>query len=564
MSTTVRVLLVEDSEDDAELILRELRRGGFSPEFKRVCTPDELSTVLANQGWDIVLSDYAMPRFNALEALRLVQLTGSDLPFIIVSGTIGEDVAVAAMKAGAHDYIMKDKLARLVPAMKRELREAQERHARKLAEEMVWHQAYHDPLTNLPNRNLFLDRLGQAMAYLRRSKGKLALLFVDLDGFKFINDTLGHIVGDQVLQSVAIRLSHTIREEDTLARLGGDEFALLLTRLNDAEDAAKKSQALLDSLKQPFEIGGRQLHVGASIGIAMYPNNVKDGIKLLRNADIAMYQAKAKGGNTFAFFTPDIDSASTQRFTLENNLRRALRNQEFELYYQPQINLANYSITGVEALLRWNDPEYGVLLPSQFIPIAEQTGLIVSIGQWVLEQACRDYADWIKQGIAPPRLAINLSTRHLLEGDLVSEVASCAPKKSVFEFEITESAMMMEPDRAVETVTGLKEMGAHIAIDDFGTGYSSLTYLKRFPIDTLKIDRSFIHEIINNKEDAAIVTAIIAMAHSLNINVIAEGVETEEQRTFLRQKNCEEMQGFLFSRPIPPTQLHSLMNRQVS
>ena len=194
MSTTVRVLLVEDSEDDAELILRELRRGGFSPEFKRVCTPDELSTVLANQGWDIVLSDYAMPRFNALEALRLVQLTGSDLPFIIVSGTIGEDVAVAAMKAGAHDYIMKDKLARLVPAMKRELREAQERHARKLAEEMVWHQAYHDPLTNLPNRNLFLDRLGQAMAYLRRSKGKLALLFVDLDGFKFINDTLGHIV----------------------------------------------------------------------------------------------------------------------------------------------------------------------------------------------------------------------------------------------------------------------------------------------------------------------------------------------------------------------------------
>jgi diguanylate cyclase (GGDEF)-like protein len=563
MNAVLRILLVEDSEDDAELILRELRRGGLEPAYERVYTPGSLRQLLTQETWDVILADYSMPRFSALEALRILKESGIDLPFIVVSGTIGEDVAVGAMKAGAHDYLMKENLSRLVPAVEREIRAAHERHAQRVAEQTVWHQAYHDALTGLPNRALFLDRLHQAVVYLRRQPGRLALLFLDLDRFKYINDSLGHTVGDEVLRNVAKRLVACVREEDALARLGGDEFALLLTRATDREQVASKAQRLLQSLDQPQYVAGRELHVGASIGIALFPDDAREPDVLLRNADVAMYQAKFRGGNGYAFFTPDIDMATSRRFTLENALRRALREQEFVLHYQPQVHLVTGKITGVEALLRWHDPDLGVLSPDHFIGVAEETGLIVPLGEWVLEQACRDYSRWLKRGCAPPRLAVNLSARQLRHADLLECVRNALDRSCslspILEFEITESQIMQDPEGAVETVHALKQMGVQVAVDDFGIGYSSLAYLKRFPIDALKIDRSFVRDIPKDPDDAAIVTAIISMAKSLRLTVIAEGVETEAQRTFLRRQQCEEIQGFLFSNPLPAEQLERFL-----
>jgi diguanylate cyclase (GGDEF)-like protein len=563
MTTSLRVLIVEDSENDSELILRALRKGGFTPDWQRVETPEDLGDALNGGIWDVVISDFSMPRFTASEALEIVHDSGHDLPFLVVSGAIGEETAVEAMKAGAHDYLMKDNLTRLAPAIKRELREAEERRARRIAEQNLWHQAYHDLLTGLPNRALFMDRMTQAIAYQRRDGKSLALLFLDLDRFKYVNDTLGHFIGDDLLRSVARRLMNSVREEDTLARLGGDEFGLLLTRVSNPQVVTEKAKKLVNALELPFVIKGKELHIGVSIGVALYPVDAAEPEALLRNADAAMYQAKSRGGNGYYFFNRDIDVARSRQFELENKLRHAIREQKFQLYYQPQINLSTGEITGAEALLRWDDPELGAIPPSQFIPLAEETGLIAPLGRWVIEQACRDYCKCKEQGCAPPRLAINLSAKQLYLQELLQTVHQSVTENNlnsgILEFEMTESAIMQDPARAIENVHALKGMGIRIAIDDFGTGYSSLSYLKHFPIDVLKIDRSFVHDIPADSDNTAIVTAIVAMAHSLKLKVIAEGVETEAQRAFLCNQRCEEMQGFLFSRPLPLPQLEFLL-----
>jgi len=560
---SMRVLLVEDSEDDAALVLRALRRGGYSVHSERVQERAELRGALAHAAWDVVLADYDMPRFTGLEALKVVQESGFDLPFIVVSGTIGEEVAVEAMRAGAHDYVMKNNLTRLVPAIQRELREAEERRGRRIAEETLRHQAYHDILTGLPNRWLLQDRLVQAIALARREGRGVALLFIDLDRFKYINDSLGHLVGDQLLRATSTRLLPELRDGDTLARLGGDDFAMILADTGEASVAAAVAGAVRDRLEQPFVLSGLEVHVGASVGIARFPKDAADAETLLKHAEFAMYHAKQEGRSNYQFYTADAHAAAHERFAIEHDLHRALRDNELILHYQPQVDLETRAVIGVEALVRWRHPQRGLIGPDKFIPVAEEIGLIVAMGEWVVRAAVADYQRWRELGCAPQRLAVNLSARQLHHDGLVAMLQQVLSEScidpGVLEFEITESGIMVDPARAVEAVQSIKTLGASVAIDDFGTGYSSLAYLKQFPVDVLKIDRSFVRDIETDRDDAAIVETIIGMARNLDLRVIAEGVEHPAQAEFLSSRGCRWGQGFLLGRPMPYDQISGLL-----
>ncbi len=564
MSVPLRVLLVEDSADDAELVLRALRRGGYQPEHRRVDTPEDMARALDEHDWDIVLADYAMPRFSAFDALAMVQERGLDIPFIVISGTIGEEIAVQAMKAGAHDYLMKDNLARLVPAVERELREADERRARRVAEETVWHQAYHDALTGLPNRWLLVDRLTQAIAYARREGAHVALLLLDLDRFKLVNETLGHTVGDELLRLVADRLHERLREGDTLARPGGDEFAVVLAGVETPAEAERMAERLMRSLDTPLRVEGRDLHLSATLGMALFPHHGHDPETLLKNAEAAMYAAKQEGDGV-RWYEPHMDTAVEDRLTLENELRRALRQDELVVYYQPQLSLADGGLVGVEALVRWRHPERGLVPPMRFISLAEETGLICPLGEQVVAKAAADMARLRAAGLALPRLAVNVSACQLRRPDVPRRLAELVREAgmdpAMLEIEITESALMQATDTASEILRSLRGMGTRIAIDDFGTGYSSLTYLKRFPVDALKIDQAFTRQVTSQSDDAAIVEAILAMARSLRLDTVAEGVETEAQREWLAARGCRVMQGFLLSPPVPASELARVLER---
>ncbi|HWP46326.1 MAG TPA: EAL domain-containing protein [Candidatus Limnocylindrales bacterium] len=426
---------------------------------------------------------------------------------------------------------------------------------RKRDEETIRHLAYDDALTGLPNRTLFNDRLTLALAQAHRNQGRLAVMLMDLDRFKIINDTLGHAVGDQLLRGVARRLINSLREGDTVARLGDDEFAFLLPGMDQVEDVAKTAQKIIEILKSAFYFEGHELHVTPSIGIALYPNDGEDAQTLLKNANTALHRAKEQGRNTYQLYTPAMNATALERLALESRLYRALEREEFVIYYQPQINIHTGKVVGVEALVRWRHPKLGLILPGKFIPLAEETGFIIPLGEWVLLTACAQNKAWQDAGLPPLRMAVNLSISHFKREDLTKMLAQVLEKTglhpSYLELELTESIGMENVERAITKLQELKALGVKLSIDDFGTGYSSLSYLKRFPIDTLKIDQSFVQHIPTNPNDAAITTAIIAMAHSLNLKVIAEGVETEEQLTFLRPYRCDEMQGFLFSKPMP-------------
>jgi len=426
---------------------------------------------------------------------------------------------------------------------------------RKRAEGVIRHLAYYDALTDLPNRLLFNDRLTIELAHAHRSHRRLAVMFLDLDRFKIINDTLGHPLGDRLLQGVAQRLVGCLREVDTVARLGGDEFMLLLPEITHVEDAAKIAQKILDALKPSFHFEGQELHITASIGIALYPNDGEDGNTLMKNADTAMYRAKEQGRNSYQFYTPIMNATAFERLVLENNLRRALEREEFVVYYQPQVSLTTGQIVGVEALIRWQHPELGLIPPVKFIPLAEETGLIMPIGEWALYTACAQNKTWQEANFPPLRMVVNLSPRLFKHKDLIKTIARILKETRLnpdyLELELTEGTIMENAEATVAIFHKLKGMGIHLSIDDFGTGYSSLSYLKRFPIDTLKIDRMFMQNIPTDPGDVAIATAIIAMAHSLGLKVIAEGVETEEQLTFLSSHRCDQIQGYFFSRPIP-------------
>ncbi|HFD87767.1 MAG TPA: EAL domain-containing protein, partial [Gammaproteobacteria bacterium] len=427
---------------------------------------------------------------------------------------------------------------------------------RKQAEETINFQAYHDLLTKLPNRALLHDRLSLAISQAKRNNEKLAVMFLDLDRFKNINDSLGHMIGDELLQQVSSRLKDCIREGDTLARFGGDEFTLLLPKITDSRsDPAMLAEKITNALKQPFLIDGHELYVSTSIGIAVYPQDGTQIEHLIKHADIAMYHVKGQGKNGYQFYSNEMNAPYFEKLSLETGIHKALDNDEFELVYQPQINLRSGEIVGVEALLRWEHPEHGTIPPAEFIPFAEESGMIVDIGKWVISRAAEELAKWKQAGLPGIRMAINMSARQLVEPDIVSYIVSTLKKHKLhgdtFEIEITENAIMDDMDSIIRKLNDLSKFGITIAIDDFGTGYSSLSYLHKLPIQTLKIDRTFLKESRINKGDNTIINTIVAMAKGLHLNVVAEGVETHAQLDYLRQIDCSEAQGFLFGKPLP-------------
>lgn len=433
---------------------------------------------------------------------------------------------------------------------------------RKNAEAQLIHQAHHDALTGLPNRLLFNEHLNQALAQARRKGSRLAVLFLDLDRFKLINDTMGHNAGDHLLQAVTGRLKQTLREGDTMARQGGDEFLILIPELIHEEDAAVISEKILEVFTQPFTLDHREVFISPSIGISLYPTDGLDLETLVKQADTAMYFAKEQGRNNYQFFTKGLNIKAHERLSLENRLRKALEREEFILYYQPQVDLESGCVVGMEALLRWNLGEEGMVSPDVFIPIAEETGLIVPIGKWVLRTACIQSKVWQEQGYSPLRMAVNISARQFQEPWFVFLVAEILQETALdpewLELEITERIAMENGDASIEGLRQLKELGVRISIDDFGTGFSSLNYLRRLPIDTLKIDQTFIRDISADENGEEVVMTIIQLAKNLRLKVIAEGVETKDQLSFLKDKRCDEMQGYLFSKPLPAEEVERL------
>ena len=439
--------------------------------------------------------------------------------------------------------------------------------AQKLAEARIQYLATHDGLTDTPNRFMFSQLLTLAIESARRYQRKFAVLFIDLDRFKVINDTLGHAAGDTLLKEMSLRLKDSLRGSDVIARLGGDEFVVLLQEANEPQQVTAAARKLLSSVIKPLTIAGHECRVTASIGIAMYPTDAADEQSLMKNADMAMYLAKEEGKNNFQFYSANIQAQSLERMALESNLRRALEREEFSLHYQAKVHLQSNRITGTEALLRWQNPELGSVSPAQFIPIAEDTGLIVPIGRWVLQTACRQNVAWQQEDLPAVSMAVNLSARQFADEDLLQDIEGALRESGMaaelLELEITEGMVMQNPERAIKILTAIKNMGVRLAIDDFGTGYSSLAQLKRFPIDTLKVDRSFIRDIPSDAEDKAITEAIIAMSKTLRLSVVAEGVETAEQAQFLRDHGCDEMQGYYFSKPIGAREFGMLLREHV-
>jgi diguanylate cyclase (GGDEF)-like protein len=429
------------------------------------------------------------------------------------------------------------------------------------------HLAYHDALTDLPNRILFEDRLTQALILAERNRQTLGVLFLSLDRFKKVHETLGHAIGDRLLQKVAERLRSSAHKGETVARFEGDEFALLLTQIGgtEGEHVIEVIFQITESLELPFTIDEHELFITASIGISLYPDDGTDASTLFKNADAALYRAKEQGGNNYQFYTADMNAKAVKRLTLENSLRRALERNEFEVYYQPVLDVNTKKIVGMEALLRWHHPDLGLVQPVEFIPLAEDTGMIVPIGEWVLRTACAQSKSWQDAGFAPLALAVNLSARQFQQQNLAEVVARILQETGFdahnLELELTESSIMKNAEYAVKALGELKAMGVKLAIDDFGTGYSSLGYLKRLPIDTLKIDRSFVCDVTTDSDDAALVMAIITLAHNLRLKVIAEGVDSEEQLSFLHLLRCDEWQGYLFSKPLPVEAFEGLLSQ---
>jgi diguanylate cyclase (GGDEF)-like protein/PAS domain S-box-containing protein len=438
--------------------------------------------------------------------------------------------------------------------------------ARAMAAEMT-HSAQHDFLTGLPNRMLLNDRVNQAIALAARHSKKVGVLFLDLDGFKHINDSLGHPIGDKLLQSVAKRLVGCVRSSDTVSRQGGDEFVVLLSEMEEQEDAAISALKILEAMAQAHSIDGHDLHLTTSIGVSVHPDDGPDAETLVKNADTAMYQAKENGRQSYQFFKPAMNVRAVERQSIEESLRRALERKEFSLHYQPKVKIATGEITGAEALIRWTHPTRGPVSPANFIPVAEDCGLILPIGQWVLREACKQARSWLDAGLPLGTIAVNISSMEFRDDNFLGSVFTTLSETGLepksLELELTESVLMKRAESAASVLKTLRAKGVRIAVDDFGTGYSSLSYLRKFPIDALKIDQSFVRQIISAPEDTTIVTAVISMGRSLKLRVVAEGVETQEELEFLRAHQCEEAQGYYFSRPVLPKQFAILLKNGI-
>jgi len=440
-----------------------------------------------------------------------------------------------------------------------------QKHERETASQIEY-VAFHDKLTGLSNRGMFSELLDRGLKEARRSQRQLAVFFVDLDRFKNINDTLGHQAGDVLLKEMATRLKSCLRESDCVARLGGDEFVIMVPGMDGAESLAIVAQKVLAAVSRPLVLRDHEFHVTASIGISVYPADGDDERALMKNADIAMYQSKEDGKNTYTFYSAELNTHSVERLAFESSLRRALEAREFRVHYQPKVDCQTNQMTGVEALLRWNHPDLGQVSPAKFIPVAEENGMIVAIGHWVLVTACEQQVAWTALGYPPLRMSVNLSVRQLYDDQLLEDVrlvlAQTGIDASFLELEITESMLMRNVAKATEVLTEFKKLGIRLSLDDFGTGYSSLSNLKRFPIDTIKVDRSFVRELPTNEEDKAITDAIIAMGRSLKMTIVAEGVETRGQMEFLKDRQCDELQGFYFSKAVSASKISDLLRSQ--
>jgi len=554
LNEPIKILLVEDDlfyEDYLSEIFAEETE--ISYELNHVVRIKDCVEHLEQDNFDVILIDLNLPDCTGLDTIYEVESQASNTPIIVLTEQDDNELASQALQSGAQDYLVKGQIDR--STLERSIRYAIERN--RLLEQLEEskrlqrHLAYHDALTILPNRHLLHDRLQQALAQSKRSGKLAALLFLDLDGFKRINDTLGHGIGDLLLKSVAKRLKTTVRQVDTVARLGGDEFTIVLLEINHAQDAKDVAQKILKVISQPYKIEEHELFVTASVGISIYPDDGSDIESLIRKADIAMYRAKGQGKNNYQVYNLSMDAKFFERLTLENSLRKAVENEELVAYYQPQVDLRTGEITGVEALVRWQHQKFGLVPPDKFIPLAEETGVILEIDEWMMKTACRQIKNWEREGIANIRVAVNLSTRQFRQKNLTEKVAQILNDSAVQPKNLClENEVMHNIETTVEILQALKKMGVLLSLDDFGTGYSSLSYLKRFPIDVLKIDRTFVNGIPSDRDDTAISTAIVVLAHSMELKVIAEGVEESEQIAFLQSLQCDEIQGFYFSRPL--------------
>lgn len=594
-----RILLVEDNPGDARLIQHMLEQAReLSYELTWIDNLTEGIAHLQTKPTDVLLLDLGLPESSGLATLQLLQARVPALPTLIVlSGLADENSAVQAVQSGAQDYLVKGHVdsALLVRAIryamersqaKQALRQAHDEleqrvvertlqladtiealHAqiaqREQAQEHIRYLAHYDVLTGLPNRELLQDRLGQAIAFAQRNGTQVAVLAIGLDHFKHINDSLGHKTGDHLLQQVATRLSQGLRSGDSLARCGSDEFVLCLPLLAGVGDAAAMARQALNALDQALVVDGHELHVGASIGICLFPNDGADAETLLREADTAMHYAKQRERGGWHFFTQALNQAAQQRLTLESNLRQALARDEFVLHFQPQVDMASGAIFSCEALLRWYPGGQAPISPAQFISIAEETGLILPIGEWVLRQACRQLVHWQRAGHPTLRIAVNLSPRQFHHPDFLDMVTGILTETGLaatsLDLEITESVLLQRSDDVVVILNRLRSMGVQLSLDDFGTGYSSLAYLQRFPVHLIKIDQSFVRGIGQDANATALVGAIIAMAHSLGLMVLAEGVESQQHAAFLLSQGCPFAQGFHYSPAVAADAFASLL-----
>ncbi len=535
-----------------------------------------------------ILLDVQMPGLDGFETAKIIKSRkkSKNIPIIfITANNMDANHIFSGYVVGAVDYllkpiepnILKAKVQRFVDIYNSNLKLIQQADSLVLkndelenayeelrhSQQLISHMAYHDGITDLPNRRFFNDHLDLKINEAKQQSESLVMMYLDMDRFKYINDSLGHLTGDRILQEIAKRLICCTREGDFVARIGGDEFNILLPDTN-RENALEIAENVLDTLKSPFYIDNYELYITASIGISVFPHDGEDSISLMKNADAALYRAKEQGKNKYQIYHSGMNIQSYRTFTLQNDLRKAIENKELTLLYQPRMDVKTGKINSAEALIRWNHPSWGLLSPSEFIPLAEETGLIVEIGEWVLRTACRQNRNWAKAGLPSIRMAVNFSSQQFLQKDLIFTINQILSEielsPNLLEIEITESAIMQYEEIVSNTLIEMKNLGIHISIDDFGTGYSSLNYLRRFPLNTIKIDKSFINDLsIHSSQSAAIISSIISLAHSLKMTVIAEGVETEEQWAVLNKLNCESMQGFLFSPPVSPIEFENLL-----
>jgi diguanylate cyclase (GGDEF)-like protein len=572
-----RILIIDDEEQIRHLLSDVL---GSAYDCSDAGSAEEALAALSENTFDLVISDIDMGAMSGLELVPHVHSLSPDTVVVMISGNQDIGFAIEALRVGAFDYITKPIDLRHVEASveralnhcnllkeKRRYKEQLETLLEERTAQVDW-LAYYDTVTSLPNRALFEDRLTHAVSVAKSADQSLGVLFISLDQFKKVNDSLGHGPGDILLREFAERLQSCITKSDTVARFGSDEFALLRTQIDGTKDVIETIASLFQVLKFSFDLPGHELFATASVGVSLFPLDGEDCQTLLKNAGAALYKAKRSGGANYQFYTADMHELATKRLALESNLRRAIRNEEFLVHYQPRVSVDSLTVTGVEALVRWQHPQLGLIPPSEFIPLAEDTGLIVPIGEWVLRTACLQGRRWRDQGFAPIQIAVNISARQFHDRDLsptvirILEETGLSPK--CLELELTESSIMGDGEFAAEMLNRLKSMGINISIDDFGTGFSSLASLKRLPIDVLKIDQSFVREATSDPDDAALVMAIITLAHNLRLRVVAEGVETEDQLRFLQLLRCDEIQGDFFSKPLSAETLVRIFEPQIN